>query len=131
MHESEEEWAAGDEPGGVQDDDLPDGADDAERGEQRLAPVLGGRVDGQQEGEHRHRQPVDPLLPHDDGVGLQVAHVDGRLGRLLVRPPLHHLVVEVREPEAPPRIVRVQSGALDRMVESVLLNPVVHAALKF
>lgn len=64
-----------------------------------------------------------PLLPHEDGVAVQVAHVH-RLAPLLdQRVGCEHQPANVREPEAPARVMRVRVRLAVLVVHSMIQCP--------
>jgi hypothetical protein len=112
-------YEEGDVEGGAE----PEVEHDQQRDPEALAPENVRHGDGQrqrQQGEQRH---VQSALPHDDGVGQQVAHVHLASTLLHFRPRRQHQPADVREPEASPSVVRVCVRLRVLVVHPVVLGP--------
>ena len=70
-----------------------------------------------------------PLLPHDEGVRLKIAHIDGLPLLDDFRVWCKHQPADVREQEPTASIMRIRVRLAVLMVHSVVQRPMIHVAL--
>lgn len=95
-----------------------------------LAPVVVRNEHRHPDGEQREHRQEPLLLPHDDPVDLQVAHVDRLALRDHLRVRRQEQPADVREEEAPPCVVRVGIRLRVFVVDSVVVRPGVRVTLR-